>query len=155
MTLEARGLRESERAWRRIPRAVEDVSEDEIRRQAVKVAKEAQRRLLSRVGGYRLKRRPEDIGAYPGSFDSSLWSVYVVRGRGTAAAEWGAHSHPLFGKRRMQSSFSSRVTGAPSREGYLVGPQRKGSQLAKWAKMLTREQFDAIKGELNRAGVPR
>ena len=86
MTLEARGLRESERAWRRIPRAVEDASEDEIRRQAVKVAKEAQRRLQSRVGGYRLKRRPEDIGAYPGSSDSSLWSVYVVRGRGTAAA---------------------------------------------------------------------
>lgn len=130
MTLEVRGLRELNRALRKVDPSLGKRTQVALKAISTEAAERAQARARSQFGAIGSKGAK---GIRPRAKQSKatvalLGSNPVIRG-----LEFGAIVHPVFGRSRVQSSFKNRVfppwvgnqsTGARANfgQGYVVAP---------------------------------
>ena len=95
----------------------------ELIRDADKVADTGKTRLRARQDGFRMDRRPGSIGSQLAlkSRDRAKVVVYLERDGTTPAAEFGAKTHQVFGRRVRQRDMQRRTAAGWGRKGRLVG----------------------------------
>lgn len=150
--IRVKGVTESHRAWNSITRSVPAAMRLELRGFGKSIASESRSRLGRREGGFRQKRVPGAIGA---DSDRDRFVVYIERDRGMVAAEFGAHTHTVYGRKVRQRSMQRRTAGRWGRKGKVVGPLMTRPRNTKRARELADKGLTTISKELTRYGVPR
>jgi hypothetical protein len=149
-----RGLNESISAWSSMAKVMATFHALEMVDWGDEVVREGRSRLSNREGNFRQRRQP-------GSFGSELSSnrkgatVFVNRDGTSPAAEFGAKTAMVFGKRIPQTKLKSRTAGGWSRKGKIVGPEFTAIKAAKRAKRLADRGLKTMSQNLDRHGVPK
>ena len=150
--LRAKGVTESHKAWNSIVKRVPAVARLEMRGFAKAIATESRSRLAAREGGFRQKRVPGAIGS---DNAGDKFIVYIERERGMVAAEFGARTHHVYGRKMKQTAMRRRTAGGWGRTGKVVGPLMSKPRNTKRNRELADKGLTTISKELSRFGVPR
>jgi len=149
-----RGLNESINAWSTMATVMATFHALEMVDWGDEVVQTGRSRLSNREGNFQQKRKP-------GSFGSELSSnrkgatVFVERDGTSPAAEFGAKTHMVFGKRMSQQRLARRTAGGWSRKGKIVGPEFTAIKAAKRAKRLADKGLKEMGRHMDSRGVPR
>ena len=149
---QVRGLAESAAAFRGLGPVVSAVHHLELRSISTEVKDQARTSYSGREGGTREHRQPGSIGT---DFGKDKFIVFIERDGTSPAAEFGAKTHHVYGRKVSQRSMKARTAGGWSRKGKLVGPQLEPYRVRRHSKRVADKGLDAITQRLNRFGVPR
>jgi len=149
---QVRGLVESAAAFRGLGPLVEAAHRITLQTIATETKTAGQAAYQSRVGGTRERRQPGSIGT---DFGREKFIVFIERDGTSPAAEFGAKSHTVFGRKVSQRSMKNRTAGGWSRKGKLVGPQLEPYKVKRQSKRVADKGLESITRQLNRYGVPK
>lgn len=150
--IRAKGVTESQRAWSSIVRSVPAVMRLELRGFGKAVEKESKSRLGRREGGFRQQRVPGAIGS---DNAGDKFVVFIEREKGMVAAEFGARTHHVYGRKMKQTSMRRRTAGGWGRTGKIVGPLMSKPRNTKRNRELADKGLTTVSKDLTRFGVPR
>lgn len=147
-----RGLNESRAAFRAMAPIVAAAHGAVLKVISVEVRDAGRGAYVSREGGTRERRQPGSIGT---DFSGDRFVVFIERDGTSPAAEFGAKTHHVFGRKVTQRSMKARTAGGWSRKGKLVGPQLEPYKVTRHSRRVADDGLKAMSKTLDRYGVPR
>ena len=154
--VEARGVEETKRAFNNLARNVIAGAVRELNDWGDEIVRDGRNRLAAREAGFAMRRQPGSFGSEVRSTTTKAKAVVFVERDGTSpAAEFGARSHTVFGRKVKQTSMRRRTAAGWSRKGRIVGPEFTAIKVRKRAKRLADRQLKDTSKTLDRYGVPR
>lgn len=154
MTMRSRGVSESERAFGKMARNVQKGFRLELVGFGTQIVKDGRQRLTQREGGFAMRRQPGSFGNKVNPA-GTVAIVFIERDGTSPAAEFGAKSHTVFGRKVSQRSMRRRTAAGWGRKGRIVGPEFTAIKARKRAARLADRGARDIRKTLDRYGVPR
>ena len=152
--MRVRGLDESVRAFSDLHQRVQKGFRLELVGFGKQIVSDGRARLAAREGGFAMRRQPGSFGSDVNSSGTKA-VVFVERDGTSPAAEFGAKTHMVYGRRVSQRSMKRRTAAGWGRKGRIVGPEFTAIKARKRAARLADRGLQETTKQLNRYGVPR